>query len=348
MKINDFNFDLPNELIADTPANPRDSSRLLYFDENNKVNERIFSEIDEFFDEGDVIIFNDSKVVPSYLIGKIGEKKFQFNLIRYDFQQGETQNLDILGRPRKVACKGAVIEINKELKFIINKVNEDGVITIEFIGSSEVLLNKLNNYGLTPIPLYILKKRGLKEEDKHNYQTIYAKNEGSVAAPTAGLHFTPSLMERLQNRGVKLSYVTLNVGAGTFLPVKTESIKDHKMHSELINVSRETSEVINKAKGAGKKIICVGTTSLRALESCADTDGILTPQTKYTDIFIYPGYKFKIVDKLITNFHLPKSTLLMLISAFSGLENIKNLYEHAIKNKVRFYSYGDACLLKKL
>lgn len=345
MKLQDFDFDLPPELIANYPASPRDSSKLVRLSREGHISESRFSELDGFIEQGDVLVFNDSKVVPSYFTGKVRDKEVSFNLINLA-QNLSTGELEILGKPRKRFIKGEHVIINQELKFFIKEIRDDWVVVIGFDEDAGELLIKMERYGSMPLPPYILKSRGVNEKDKTDYQTIYAKNEGSVAAPTAGLHFTDELLERLKSKGVIIAYVTLHVGAGTFLPIKTDNIEEHKMHTELAQVSRETSVVVNNAKRAGKKIICVGTTSLRTLEAMSDERGELQEGAKSTDIFIKPGYKFKMADRLITNFHLPKSTLLVLVSAFSGMENIKNLYQFALKNELRFYSYGDACMLE--
>jgi S-adenosylmethionine:tRNA ribosyltransferase-isomerase len=347
MNIEDFNFHLPKELIADFPVEPRDSSKLLYINDKNEIAESVFTKILDFINPGDVLVFNDSKVIPAYLEGKIADKTISFNILNFKYNQEKQQILEILAKPSKLLIPEGVIEISGDFKFKILSKNEDSVAKILFEGDSDFLVSKLEKYGKTPLPPYILKKRGLIEDDKIKYQTVYANENGSVAAPTAGLHFTTELIERIKQKGVKICYVTLNVGAGTFLPVKVKDFRNHKMHSEFFNVSRETCFSINEAKKLGRKIICVGTTSLRAMESSVNEAGEAIPKNSDTNIFIYPGYKFKIVDKLITNFHLPKSTLLMLVSAFSGEDNIKRLYNYAIEKKLRFFSYGDACFLER-
>lgn len=348
MKIDDFDYELPEELIADEPLENRDGSRLVYSDSGNfKVSE--FSDIFELLKAGDVLVFNNSKVIQSYFEIKHKNKNLSFNIVNIELKDKEYQEFDVLAKPAKIIDVEDILKISKDFELkVLSKNIETGIIRVRYDGYKDRFLDNLDKYGKTPIPPYIMKKRGVKEEDKKRYQTVYAKQEGSVAAPTAGLHFTEELIQKIKEKRVIIAEVTLHVGGGTFLPVKVDNIKNHKMHSEIYNVSRETSKVINEAKQSGSRIICVGTTSLRTLESASDEKGFLQAKAAATDIFIYPGYKFKIVDCLITNFHLPKSTLIMLVSALIGLDKTKKLYNFAIKEKMRFFSYGDSCFLEKI
>ncbi len=345
MKLSDFDYYLPEELIAEKPLEKRDESKLLFCNKNSQLSEYIFKDIINFFNKGDVIVFNNTKVIPARLEGNINQKKCEITLLKNISNIENKSVWTALCKPAKKFVIGEVFEIAENFKAkIINKnFNE---IQLEFNFSETEFYQKLSKYGLMPLPPYIAKKRKADETDKINYQTVYAEKEGSVAAPTAGLHFTEELLEKLKEKGVILSFITLNVGAGTFLPVKVEEITDHKMHSEYFEITEETANIINKAKKNNNKIIVVGTTSLRALESAPFENGEIKPFFGDTDIFIYPSYKFKIPDFLITNFHLPKSTLLMLVSAFIGYQEMQDLYKFAVQNKYRFFSYGDACLLE--
>lgn len=340
LKISDFDFDLPQNLIANKPSFPRDESKMII------SNQQIISEsqsknLDQFLNEGDVLILNDSKVLKAKIIGyNQNGAKININL----HQEKSDAIWQAFAKPAKRLKIGEKFSISDDFYAIIKDKNQDGIVTLDFNIKGSDFFKKLDQYGQMPLPPYI------KEEDKNseeNYQTIYANKLGSVAAPTAGLHFTENLLERIKKKGVKIAFVTLNVGAGTFLPVKAELIKDHKMHQEFFEINQQTCDIINEAKKNGNKIITVGTTSMRVLESVADDKGFLKEKFAKTDIFISPGYKFKIVDILMTNFHLPKSTLFMLISAFIDIENAKKLYKFAIDKKYRFYSYGDCCLLYK-
>ena len=348
MKIDEFNFELPEELIAKYPVEPRDSSNLAAFNEQGRAEKHKFFKIIDLLASGDVLVFNNSKVIPAYFEIEINNKKVSFNIVNISLSENNKQKFDILAKPAKHLKDSSIIEFSNDFKFFIrSKDIETGTIKVECNCNKQEFLEQLEKYGKPPLPPYIIKKRKIIEEDKASYQTIYAKKAGSVAAPTAGLHFTDEVLNRLRQKNVKIVELTLHVGGGTFLPVKVEDLQEHKMHSEILDVSRETSVVINNAKRAGKRIISVGTTTLRALESSIDEKGYLVPQVKNTDIFIYPGYEFKITDCLITNFHLPKSTLFILISALIGINKAKELYNFAIENKMRFFSYGDACFLQK-
>ena len=340
-KTDDFDFELPKELIANKPVYPRDESRMLVCDSENFIDQKT-KNLDLYLDKGDVIVFNDTKVIKAKLVGKRGEAKVEINL-HQNMGNGIWQ---VFAKPAKRLRVGDKFTIASDFFAKILKKYDDGIVEVEFNVVDEEFFSKLDKYGLVPLPPYIKRdEKNIDQDDEDNYQTIYAKNQGAVAAPTAGLHFTEELFLKLEKKGVKKIFITLNVGAGTFLPIKSKYIKDHKMHSEYFNISKEACDIINEAKKNKKKVIAVGTTSLRVLESAIDNSGNLVPKIGDTEIFIYPPYKFKIVDVLMTNFHLPKSTLFMLISAFIGRQKAYNLYSHAIKNNYRFYSYGDACLL---
>jgi S-adenosylmethionine:tRNA ribosyltransferase-isomerase len=340
MNLHDFYYDLPKELIAQEPIKERDMSRLLVLNrKEGTLEHKIFHDVIDYLNEGDCLVLNNSRVIPARLYGiKEGTgAKMEFVLLkRVDRDKWET-----LVRPGRRAPIGSkFIFGNGELKCTILEHTDAGgrIIEFEYDGIFEEILDKL---GQMPLPPYIKKKL----EDKEMYQTVYSKVEGSAAAPTAGLHFTKELLKKIQDKGVKIAYVTLHVGLGTFRPVKTEKIEDHKMHSEFYMIDKETADIINSARKAGKRIIAGGTTSVRTLETAADDSGFITPQSGWTDIFIYPGYKFKMVNGLITNFHLPESTLIMLVSALAGRETILNAYKVAVENKYRFFSFGDAMLI---
>lgn len=341
MKVSDFNFELPEELIAQEPLAERDSSRLLVLDRNTgAIEHKIFRDIVDYIEEGDCLVLNNSRVIPARLYGIREETgaKIEFVLLRrLDINRWET-----LVRPGKKAKIGTRFLFGEgELKCtIIDNTDAGGrIIDFEYEGVFEDILDKL---GQMPLPPYITKKL----EDKERYQTVYSKVEGSAAAPTAGLHFTEELLKKLQDKGVKLAYVTLHVGLGTFRPVKVDTIEEHKMHSEYYVIDDKTAEVINKTKQEGKRVIAVGTTSCRTLESAAAEKGVIKASSGFTDIFIYPGYEFKMIDALITNFHLPESTLIMLVSTLAGRENVMNAYELAVKERYRFFSFGDAMFIK--
>lgn len=335
----DFYYDLPQELIAQTPIYPRDASRLLYYDRaTDKKEDLHFYDIENILQKGDVLVVNNTRVINAriFAFNEAG-KKFEVLLLkRIDLTHWEA-----LLKPARKAKINTELIVNNELSLKIKSINpDDGVRTIEFIydGIFEDILDRV---GEVPLPPYITEKL----EDKERYQTVYNKISGSSAAPTAGLHFTNELIDRLKAKGVIIAEVLLHVGLGTFRPVKEENILDHKMHSEYYEVSEETADIINTAVKENRRIIAVGTTSVRVLESASDENGKIKATKGDTDIFIYPGYKFKIVKGLITNFHLPESTLIMLVSAFSTRENILNLYNYAVKEKYRFFSFGDAMLI---
>lgn len=342
MQLSDFNYNLPEELIAEKPLENRDSSKLLVFDGKN-IQDKNFPDIADFLNPSDLLVLNDTKVIPARLEGICAGKNAEMTLLKK--QAGKDEIWEVLAKPAKKLQIGADFIISHDFSAQIIGKKESGEVIVQF--SSDNFFEKLHKYGKMPLPPYIEKKRKADDSDKNTYQTTYANSEkqGSVAAPTAGLHFNKSVFDKLKNKGIETAFVTLHVGGGTFLPVRVDDIKTHKMHSEYYEVSEETAQKINATIKNGGRIIAVGTTSLRTLESVADENGLLKSGSGETDIFIYPGYKFKIVSALITNFHLPKSTLFMLVSAFMGTDNMKRAYNHAISQKYRFFSYGDSSLL---
>lgn len=340
MDISDFDYELPEELIAQIPVEPRDSSRLMVLDpSNHTIEHRRFSELGDFLKRGDLLIFNDTRVIPARLIGAREHTggKVEVFLLR----QIEKDQWEALVKPGRKVRVGSVVKFSEELSCEILAHTDFGGRIVRFIydGVFEEILDRL---GTMPLPPYIHEKL----EDRERYQTIYSRVKGSAAAPTAGLHFTESLMEELRQKGVQFGFVTLHVGLGTFRPVQVDTIEDHVMHSEYYSVSEETAELIHTAKKEGRRVIAVGTTSIRTLESAAAATGIVEAGTGWTDIFIYPGYEFKIVDAVITNFHLPKSTLIMLICAFAGRAFTLEAYRTAVAEEYRFFSFGDAMLIE--
>ena len=342
MKTSDFNFDLPQELIAQDPLEDRSSSRLMVLNkESGEITHRIFHDITEYLQPGDCLVINDTKVIPARLIGTKEDTGAHIEILL--LKRKENDVWETLVKPGKKCRPGArVVFGNGELKAEIVDVLEDGnrLVHFEYEGIFEEVLDRL---GQMPLPPYITHKL----QDKNRYQTVYAKYEGSAAAPTAGLHFTKELLERIQEKGIEIARVTLHVGLGTFRPVKTENILEHHMHSEFYTVTQEAADKINTARKNGGKIIAVGTTSTRTLESVGTEDGTVKAGSGWTQIFIYPGYQFKAIDCLITNFHLPESTLLMLVSALAGRENVLNAYNKAVEEKYRFFSFGDAMFIKE-
>lgn len=341
MRKEDFYFDLPEELIAQDPLEDRSSSRLLVLDkETGKVEHHVFREIIDYLQEGDCLVINDTKVIPARLIGsKIGtDAKIEVLLLK----RKENDVWETLVKPGKKAKVGTRISFGDGLLVgeVVDIVEEGNrLIHFEYEGIFEEILDQL---GQMPLPPYITHQL----EDKNRYQTVYAKHSGSAAAPTAGLHFTPELLKEIEEKGVQIARVTLHVGLGTFRPVKVDNILEHHMHSEFYQIDEEAAEKINRAKESGHRVICVGTTSCRTIESAADKNGKLHATNGWTEIFIYPGYEFKVLDCLITNFHLPESTLVMLVSALAGREQVLSAYEDAVKEKYRFFSFGDAMFIK--
>lgn len=341
MKKQDFYYDLPEELIAQYPTEERTESRLLVLDKKSgEIQHKVFKNIIDYFSEGDCLVLNNTRVIPARLFGEKADTggKIEFLLLkRLDNDKWET-----LVKPGKKAKKGAeVVFGNGMLKGEILETTESGgrIVKFEYEGIFEEILERL---GEMPLPPYITEKL----EDKERYQTVYSNKEGSAAAPTAGLHFTHELLEKIKDKGVKIVSVTLHVGLGTFRPVKADDISDHLMHSEYYEVSEEAANIINMVKENGGKVVSVGTTTTRTLESIGDDHGRVYAKSGWTDIFIYPGYKFKVIDRLITNFHLPESTLIMLVSALAGRENVMKAYNLAVEEKYRFFSLGDAMLIK--
>ena len=336
----DFYYDLPEELIAQTPVEPRDASRLLVYSRaDESVEHAHFRDLPDYLEEGDLLVINNTKVIPARIFGYMEGKTTTFELLllkRLDYTRWET-----IMRPARKARKGSVIKISDELSAEVEEVGEYGVRTVkfDFDGVFEHILDRLGNM---PLPPYIHEKLA----DKTRYNTVYSKTEGSAAAPTAGLHFTPELMEKVRARGADFAEVLLHIGLGTFRPVKAEKVTDHEMHTEHYEISPAAAEKINAAKREGRRVIAVGTTAVRVLESTADENGFVKPCTGETKIFIYPPYRFKCVDALITNFHLPESTLIMLVSALIGREQTLKVYETAVKERYRFFSFGDSCFFR--
>lgn len=340
MKVSDFDFDLPKDLIAQTPLEKRDSSRLLVLDkETGKVSHKSFSDIIDYMNPGDTLVLNDTKVMPARLYGVKEETGAVLEVLMLKEKSDDVW--ECLTKPAKRIKEGTIINFGDKLKAICTGVFDEGIRHLKFIYEG-ILYEILDELGEMPLPPYIHEKL----EDKDRYQTVYAKNVGSAAAPTAGLHFTEDLLNKIKDKGVNVVYITLHVGLGTFRPVAVDDIADHKMHSEFYMMDKDVASLLNKTKESGKNIISVGTTSTRTLETVASLYGKFKECSGFTDIFIYPGYKFKGVDKLITNFHLPKSTLVMLVSAFAGKENVLNAYNEAIKEKYRFFSFGDSMFIK--
>ena len=341
MKTSDFYYDLPEELIAQEPLERRDGSRLMVLDKKSgAVEHRHFYDITDMLEEGDALILNDTRVLPARLYGVKEDTGGAIEFLLLNKHSLDTW--EVILRPGRRAKPGARFvfgggELRAEILEVINEGNR--LVRFEYEGLFENILDKL---GEMPLPPYITKKL----EDKERYQTVYSKHTGSAAAPTAGLHFTPELLERIKAKGINIGYVTLHVGLGTFRPVKADDISDHKMHSEYYVLPAETAELINSVKAAGKRVISVGTTAARTLETAGLNGLPLKPASGWTDIFIYPGKEFRVADALITNFHLPESTLIMLVSALAGRENVLRAYETAVKEKYRFFSFGDAMFIK--
>ena len=340
MTVSDFDYFLPEELIAQTPLAERPSSRLLVLDkETGEVSHRTFRDILDYLNEGDCLVLNDTRVLPARLLGTNATgAAIEFLLL----SQKEGDIWEIIVRPGRKCTPGKVITfgdglLSGEILEVLDNGNR--IVKFSYNGIFNEILDKL---GEMPLPPYIHEKLA----DRDRYQTVYARHDGSAAAPTAGLHFNEEFLEEIKARGIKLAFVTLHVGLGTFRPVKVEKITDHEMHKESYIVSEQTAKTINETKKSGKKVVCVGTTSTRVLESIADENGYVSPCSGETGIFIYPGYKFRCLDALITNFHLPKSTLVMLVSALAGRENVLAAYNEAVKEKYRFFSFGDAMFIK--
>ena len=337
MKTSDFYYDLPKELIAQTPVEPRDSSRLLVLDrQSGETVHKHFFDIIDYLDEGDLLVCNDSRVLPARIYGNKEPTgaRVEFLLLK----QISGNRWETLCKPGKKAKEGARFSFGDGLLYAtVTEVKDDGNRVVDF-ECDENFFSTLDKIGQMPLPPYITEEL----KDKERYQTVYSHELGSAAAPTAGLHFTTELMDKIKAKGVNIAYVTLHVGLGTFRPVKVDDVTKHKMHSEHYEVPEETAELIKKTKQSGKRVIAVGTTSCRTLESVAAEHGEVVPCEGFTEIFIYPGFEFKVLDGLITNFHLPESTLIMLVSAFAGYDNIMNAYKTAVEERYRFFSFGDA------
>lgn len=349
MKTSDFDYYLPKELIAQHPLERRDSSRLAVFHKNSgEIEHRHFSDITEYLRPGDVLVINDTRVIPARLLGvritsAVPEERaaeHEKNCEVLLLKRLSLTDWECIVRPGKKLRTGAKIYFSPRLSATVTGIKDEGVRVLTFV-TDGVFEEVLDEVGNMPLPPYITEKL----EDKSRYNTVYAHTDGSAAAPTAGLHFTPELLKKVKDMGVKIAPVLLHVGLGTFRPVKEEEATAHKMHSEYYEISAESAAIINDARKSGGRVVCVGTTSVRTLESASAEDGTLSACSGNTEIFIYPGYRFKCVDALITNFHLPKSTLIMLVSAFIGRENTLKLYNEAVNMRYRFFSFGDACLL---
>lgn len=340
MKTEDFNFDLPESLIAQTPLEKRDDSKLLVLDKKSgDIEHRHFSDIIDYLDENDVLVLNDTKVIPARIIGVKEETNAVIEVLM--LKEIKKDTWECLTKPAKRVKLGTIIKFSDKLTFKCVEVREEGIRVFELVYTG-ILYEILDELGEMPLPPYIHEK--LKDKDR--YQTVYAKNIGSAAAPTAGLHFTQELMKKIREKNINIVYITLHVGLGTFRPVNVDDVTKHKMHSEFYSMSNNTAKILNEAKNTHKRIISVGTTTTRTLEAIYNLYDEFRECNGWTDIFIYPGYKFKAIDSLITNFHLPKSTLLMLVSALAGKEKILNAYNEAVKEEYRFFSFGDSMFIK--
>ncbi|MDU6547584.1 tRNA preQ1(34) S-adenosylmethionine ribosyltransferase-isomerase QueA [Anaerococcus vaginalis] len=340
MRTEDFDYNLPEELIAQHPADKRDFSRLMVVDrKTGKREDKHFYDIIDYLNEGDLLVMNDTRVIPARLFGHREGKEEEIEV--FLLENIEDDKWEVLVRPGKKMKIGTKCIFSDELSLEVIDIKEDGNRVVEFFydGIFQEILDRLGNM---PLPPYIKEKL----KDKERYQTVYSKNPGSVAAPTAGLHFTKELLKKIEEKGVKLAYITLNVGLGTFRPVKVDDVKNHKMHSEFYQISKETADLINETKKNNKRIISTGTTTTRTLESVYKKNGQIKEDSGWTDIFIYPGFEFNVIDCQITNFHLPKSTLIMLVSALASKEIILDAYKDAVDKKYRFFSFGDAMFLK--
>ena len=340
MNIEQFDFELPEELIAQTPLEKRDTSKLLVLDKKTgEIEHKHFTDIIDYLESGDTLVLNDTKVIPARLYGVKEETKALIEILL--LKEVKKDTWECLVKPAKRIHVGEIVKFSDKLSAQCTEVKDEGIRVFKLIYKG-ILYEILDELGEMPLPPYIHEK--LKDKDR--YQTVYAKNIGSAAAPTAGLHFTLDLLNKIKEKNVNVVYITLHVGLGTFRPVNVENINDHKMHSEFYMMSKETAEVLKQTRKNNKKIISVGTTSTRTLETIMNLYGEFKECSGWTDIFIYPGYKFKAIDNLITNFHLPKSTLVMLVSALAGRENIMNAYKEAIKTEYRFFSFGDSMFIK--
>jgi S-adenosylmethionine:tRNA ribosyltransferase-isomerase len=341
MRADLFDFDLPPELIAQEPARPRDAARLLVVGDG--FGERSVRDLPDLLRPGDLLVLNDTRVLPTRFAGRRGAVPVEVTLVE---PAGEAAWW-ALARPGKRLRPGDPLELAQGLTATVEEKDEEGRVRLRFALDGEELLAAIRAEGSMPLPPYIRRPRGGDARDRTDYQPVFARREGAVAAPTASLHFTPELLARLDERGVRRAFVTLHVGAGTFAPVKAEDVRDHRMHAEWYEVPEATARLVGEVRGAGGRIVAVGTTALRALESAAAQDGTVRPGAAETRLFATPGYRFRVVDVLLTNFHLPRSTLFMLVAAFSGLDRMRAAYAVAIDRRFRFFSYGDACLLER-
>ena len=340
MKTDDFDYELPQELIAQTPLEKRDESRLLVLDKKTgEIEHKKFYDIIDYLNRGDALVINDTKVIPARIIGEKVDTGAVIELLLLK-EIGDTW--ECLAKPQKRLKIGTIISFgNGELKANVVEIKDEGITVVKLIYEG-ILMEVLEHLGTMPLPPYIHEKL----DNQGMYQTVYAKDYGSSAAPTAGLHFTKELLDKIDEKGIKIVHITLHVGLGTFRPVMVDDIKNHHMHSEHFIITKETADTLNSVRNNGKKIIAVGTTSVRTLETVMENNDRFVPMVGDTSIFIYPGFKFKAIDGLVTNFHLPKSTLLMLVSALAGRDNILNAYKIAVKDKYRFFSFGDAMFIK--
>ena len=341
MRTDLFDFTLPPELVAQLPASPRDAARLLLVGEH--LAEATMRELPELLQPGDLLVLNDTRVLPARFFGRRGEVPVEVTLV----QPEGSDSWWALARPGKRLRPGDRLDLAPGLHAEVQRKDEEGRVLLGFELAGEVLRGAIREHGAMPLPPYIRRERGGNVLDRQDYQTVFGHREGSIAAPTASLHFTPGLLDRLAARGVERCFVTLHVGLGTFAPVKAEDVREHRMHEESYELPEATAVAIMEARVAGRRVVAVGTTVLRVLETVAAADGTLRASTGQTRLFITPGFPFRTVDRLLTNFHLPRSTLFMLVAAFAGLERIKAAYAHAIQHRFRFFSYGDACLIDR-
>ncbi len=349
MLVNEFDFDLPRELIASRPAEPRESARLLRVSPPDSFSDFHISDLPDLLRPDDLLVFNDTRVIPARLFGKRGEAAVEatlFKAVGINRWEALVKNARRLHEGDAVFFRPPTDPEAEPLKADVLGRGENGTVILEFDADSSELFSLLEKYGVMPLPPYIHREKTEYGEDVKNYQTIFARHPGAVAAPTAGLHFTEGLLKKIAEKGIESVRITLHVGGGTFLPVKVEDTKDHVMHAEFGHIGQNEADVINRAKQNGRRVVSVGTTALRLLESAADENGVVHPFNGETDIFITPGYKFRAINALFTNFHLPCSTLFMLVSAFCETECMKKAYAHAIGERYRFFSYGDACFLE--
>jgi S-adenosylmethionine:tRNA ribosyltransferase-isomerase len=341
MNVDDFDFDLPSSIIAQRPASPRDSAKLLRVADG--LSDHTARDLPQFLRPGDLMVFNDTKVIPARIKGKRGEGKVEATL----HKNITPDTWKAFARPGRKMKLGDRLTFDGGFAATVLEKGEGGEITLKFDSAGEALMALLEKNGAMPLPPYIKRTNLANAEDASDYQTLFADKPGAVAAPTASLHFTPELMAALKERGVDQVLLTLHVGAGTFLPVKVDDTRDHKMHAEWGEITEMGADKIDKVRNAGGRIIAVGSTAMRLLETAADDNGVVQPFVGDTDIFITPGYRFKVPDMMLTNFHLPRSTLFMLVAAFAGMDEMKRAYDHAMTNGYRFYSYGDCCLLDR-